>query len=293
MNAIQKKKAEWAFVRSLYGAPAEFNFGEHRSEFLKDSGLDVVLSRLGELGMTYQEMMLFAIIGHVGFSREERVTIVETGVRTGVSTRMLLSYLEMVHLAEGDLYSIDPMYRTTNIAKDKIVAACNGVALPARGSWTFDGRRSVDALLDIALKTGGWDVFLHDSDHSLECMTFELEFGWSMLRPGGMLFCNEWEFPKPNGVPHNAFLRFCKRRGLAHQTIGTAAVLLKPEDGSEEVTPIRPSPREMFRAAIAVAVEDRARKDPSAPPAYTSYLDDPKVTGEVVDAVFEDDEDDF
>lgn len=286
MMTESEKKKDWAFVRDLFESGPGFNFGSLRRRFLDDSGLAVIMSRLCELGMTYQEMMLFAIIGHIGFDREDRTVIVETGVRTGVSTRMLLAYLSMAHSSPGDLISIDPIYKAKNNAEDKLIATA-GVGLP-NAEWTFHGKRSVDALLDIATQTGGWDVFLHDSDHTLECMTFELEFGWSMLRPGGMLFCNEWEYPKPNGNPHNAFLRFCKRRGLSYNTIGSAAVLLKPDDGSEEVTPLRADPRGMFKAAIAVAVEDRAKKDPSAPPAYLSYLNDPDPVVEE-----EDDEEEF
>lgn len=233
----------------------EFRAGMDWPEF---KALAPYRSRFQEIGLSYQEM-LCAIIAVTAPE-----VVVETGVRTGVSTHYLYAGMPM------ELHSIDPMYTTPTKALEGMEKAVPGCPLPG-DRWTFWGKRSIDALLELAIKTGGWDLFVHDSDHRLECQTFELEFAWSMLRPGGMLVCDDWDFPRPNGNPHGAFTTFCKRKGLEFNTIGTAAVVAKPAGIDERITSIA-TPQQLFRAAVSVAVSDQKLHDPGTEPGYMTYL---------------------
>jgi predicted O-methyltransferase YrrM len=235
------------------------------------TALDAKRGRLGELGVSWQEMAMAMVT-----SMDLGKVVVETGVRTGVSTRFLM----LATAVSGQLHSIDPLYASQTKAEQALVRAMGGLPLPkshpaitSEGHWTFYGKRSIECLLDIAKSTGGWDVFIHDSDHRLENMTFELEFGWSMLRQGGLLICDDWEYPKPSGNPHGAFLRFCQRRDLEFHTIGSAAVVEKGEAGFEAV-PFKNDPAMLFKAAVSVAVEDKRTLQKGSEPQYVTFMND-------------------
>jgi predicted O-methyltransferase YrrM len=38
---------------------------------------------------------------------------------------------------------------------------------------------------------GEIDFFIHDSEHSYECMTFEYQQAWKYLKPGGLLVSDD------------------------------------------------------------------------------------------------------
>ncbi len=68
-----------------------------------------------------------------------------------------------------------------------------------------DAKELLPGLLD---SLGSIDIFLHDSDHSQEHMTWEYEMAWAHLRPGGLLLSDDifantaWEdFTKQQGLP--------------------------------------------------------------------------------------------
>ena len=117
-------------------------------------------------GLTYQHY-LYGLAHMIG----DQLAVVETGVRTGVSTEILL---EAMSALDGVLWSCDPMYAS----QEEAGRAC-GLS-PAHPKWLFSGLTSRDALPFV---TGGVDMFVHDSDHSYENMEWELEYMESTYLP--------------------------------------------------------------------------------------------------------------
>lgn len=117
----------------------------------------------------------------------EPLTVVETGVARGFTTRMIL---EALHAnGAGRLFSIDlapPLERRR--LEDE-----TGAAVPdrLRGRWTLvegSSRRRLPGLLD---DLGAIDLFIHDSRHTFRNISFELRAAWSALNPGGLLLADD------------------------------------------------------------------------------------------------------
>lgn len=138
-----------------------------------------------------------------GLVREFKPTIlVETGVCNGVSTAVILAALERNHT--GSLYSIDlPEYTDTYYEEGAFWEGKKGAVVPKgnlpgwlipdqyRPRWHLilgPTREKLPILLD---RLGQIDFFLHDSEHSYECMTFEYQMAWSYLKPGGLLVSDD------------------------------------------------------------------------------------------------------
>ena len=51
--------------------------------------------------------------------------------------------------------------------------------------------RSQEELPPLLQRVGGIDFFLHDSEHSYECMSFEFRNAWDALREGGVLVADD------------------------------------------------------------------------------------------------------
>ena len=60
-----------------------------------------------------------------------------------------------------------------------------------RDRWHFVLGRSQDELPPLLERVGEIDVFLHDSEHSYECMSFEFRTAWEALREGGVLVADD------------------------------------------------------------------------------------------------------
>jgi predicted O-methyltransferase YrrM len=60
-----------------------------------------------------------------------------------------------------------------------------------RDRWQLVLGRSQDALPPLLERLAGIDLFMHDSEHSYECMSFEFASAWSALRPGGVLIADD------------------------------------------------------------------------------------------------------
>lgn len=131
-------------------------------------------------------------------------TVVETGVCNGVSTLCLL--LALHQNGHGTLHSIDfPFYADESLAEFKRVTfdEYGGAAIPSDKSpgwivpdrledrWSLTIGKSQRELPDVLQETGGIDVFLHDSEHSIPCMFFEYELAYEWLEPGGVLLSDD------------------------------------------------------------------------------------------------------
>jgi predicted O-methyltransferase YrrM len=184
----------------------------------KDELLDYDIMRLNTVGPISYQGYLYALV-----RAEEPSVVIETGVRSGVSTTLILA--AMGRNRAGTLYSCDPCYSSINRAIEEINAATGMGDRVPWARWAFYPERSKTALLGVPYEI---DMFIHDSDHSEANMAFELAVGWEMLLPGGLLICDDWS-TCVGAEKHDAFSEFVKEHGVEFHRIGSAAVIRKPE----------------------------------------------------------------
>jgi predicted O-methyltransferase YrrM len=127
---------------------------------------------------------------------------VETGVCNGVSTAFLLLALERNDT--GELHSID----LPEIAGEEYEAGTfwdgkGGAVIPPgkepgwmvpdhlKSRWHLLLGRSQEVLPLLVEQIGPIDFFMHDSEHSYECMRFEFETAWAAMRDGGALVADD------------------------------------------------------------------------------------------------------
>ncbi|MFN2471648.1 MAG: class I SAM-dependent methyltransferase [Gaiellaceae bacterium] len=127
---------------------------------------------------------------------------VETGVCNGVSTAFLLLALE--RNGAGELHSVDlPEIAGEEYAPGTFWDGKGGAVIPAgkepgwmvpehlRDRWQLTLGRSQDVLPPLLERIGPIDFFMHDSEHSYECMSFEFHTAWTPLREGGALAADD------------------------------------------------------------------------------------------------------
>jgi predicted O-methyltransferase YrrM len=127
---------------------------------------------------------------------------VETGVCNGVSTAFLLLALE--DNGTGELHSIDlPEVAGEDYAEGTFWDGKGGAVIPPgkepgwmvppelRARWNLLLGRSQDILPLVLERVGGIDFFMHDSEHSYECMSFEFRTAWEALREEGALVADD------------------------------------------------------------------------------------------------------
>jgi predicted O-methyltransferase YrrM len=127
---------------------------------------------------------------------------VETGVCNGVSTAFLLLALE--DNGEGELHSIDlPEIAGEEYDPGTFWDGKGGAVIPPgkepgwmvppslRDRWKLVLGRSQEELPPLLERLGEIDFFMHDSEHSYECMSFEFRTAWEALRVGGALVADD------------------------------------------------------------------------------------------------------
>lgn len=138
-------------------------------------------------------------------------TIVETGY--GVSTVFFLYAMKhTLDMEDAMLYSIDPNPWYAN----EIVSP----------QLKHIKEKSIPALKDLFLKTGAWDLFLHDGNHDILCQTYEYEFAWACLKVGGVLASDDYTWGG-----HNAWGKFLLRHNLTAIKLGDVEFVMK-QDGN-------------------------------------------------------------
>jgi Methyltransferase domain len=161
---------------------------------------------LGAIGYT-EGVYLYAML------RKVRPGVaVETGVANGFSTAF--SLLALQANAEGHLHSIDLPREVGREYEPGTFYEGEGRAGIPPGSepgwlipselkerWTLILGRSQEELPPLLQRLGTVDSFMHDSEHSFDCMWFEFNAAWPHLRPGGLLLSDD-----VNSTP--AFSRF-------------------------------------------------------------------------------------
>jgi Methyltransferase domain len=123
-------------------------------------------------------------------------------VCNGVSTAFVLLALE--RNGAGELHSID----LPEVAGEEYEAGTfwdgkGGAVIPPgkepgwmvpselRDRWHLVLGRSQDELPGLMERVGEIDFFMHDSEHSYECMSFEFRSAWEALRAGGVLVADD------------------------------------------------------------------------------------------------------
>jgi predicted O-methyltransferase YrrM len=127
---------------------------------------------------------------------------VETGVANGFSTAFLLQALQAN--GEGHLHSIDlPREAGREYEEGTFYEGEGRAGIPPgsepgwlipdelRDRWTLLLGRSQDELPPLLERLGELDFFMHDSEHSFDCMWFEFNAAWPRLRTGGVLVSDD------------------------------------------------------------------------------------------------------
>lgn len=168
---------------------------------------------------------LYAIFRHL-----RPQVAVETGVANGFSTAFALLALD--HNGEGHLHSVDlprevgrdyePGTFFEGDGRAGIPAGSeSGWLVPAelRQRWTLILGRTQDELPPLLDRLGTIDSFMHDSEHSFDCMWFEFNEAWPHLRSGGLLLSDDVNSTE-------AFPRFAREHGRAPVRLARGMALL-------------------------------------------------------------------
>jgi len=142
--------------------------------------------------------------------------LVETGVCNGVSSAVILHAL---HANErGHLYSVD-LPEFAGVLSTEHWEGKGGGVIPAgkdpgwlvpddlRDRWDLRIGRSQEVLRPLMQELGRIEFFMHDSEHSYECMQFEMTLAEEHLAPGAPLVVDDANWS-------SAFQDFVRSRGL-------------------------------------------------------------------------------
>jgi predicted O-methyltransferase YrrM len=165
---------------------------EHKAA-VERSGEQFSLGAIGYAEGTY----LYSVV-----RRLRPQVAVETGVANGFSTAFLLQALHAN--GEGHLHSIDLPREVGRAYEPGTFFEGEGRAGIPPGSepgwlvpgelgkrWTLILGRSQEELPPLLERLGTIDFFMHDSEHSFDCMWFEFNAAWSRLRDGGVLVSDD------------------------------------------------------------------------------------------------------
>jgi hypothetical protein len=151
---------------------------------------------LGAIGYT-EGIYLYAVLRTV----RPRIAV-ETGVANGFSTAF--SLLALQANGEGELHSIDlPREVGRDYEPGTFYEGEGRAGIPPgsepgwlippelKENWKLILGRSQEELPPLLERLGTIDSFMHDSEHSFDCMWFEFHAAWPHLRPGGLLLSDD------------------------------------------------------------------------------------------------------
>jgi hypothetical protein len=186
----------------------------YRRELFDDRDFQAHLQRhLGDVGYVTLGPELYAVVRAI-----RPLVVVETGVASGVSSAHILRALAAN--GTGTLYSIDlPNVQEGSVLPDGRPA---GWIVPdsLRGQWVLQLGDSRELLPKLLASLDDVHLFLHDSDHSYECMAFEYERAFPKLVAGGVLMSDDTHL-------HTAWDDFCRRNALRPTRVGRLGVTRK------------------------------------------------------------------
>lgn len=149
------------------------------------------------------------------FIREVKPNVtVETGVYLGTSSDRILRALDTNN--QGVLWSIDPVYQFDPAPEVHPMDIYHH-------RWRQFRGLSVQGMPYVYRQTGPWDVFIHDSDHSALCQTYEYTLAWELLKPGGYLLSDDLTWSE-----HRSWDRFLKTKNMNYKKLGHCGVVRKP-----------------------------------------------------------------
>ena len=173
---------------------------------------------LADIGIE-QGLYLYSIIRKL-----KPETAVETGVCNGFSTAFLL--LALAKNYKGKLYSLDfPEVAGVNYEDGVFWEGKRGAVIPEdktpgwvipenlKSRWELTLGRSQEKLSELLRRLENIDFFLHDSEHSYECMWFECNEAYKVLRDGGMIVFDDISW-------NQAFQNFAKEKDKQIVNIG-------------------------------------------------------------------------
>lgn len=180
---------------------------------------------LGAIGYA-EGVYLYAVL------REVRPRVaVETGVANGFSTAF--SLLALKANGDGHLHSIDlprevgrdygPGTFHEGVGRAGIPPGSEpGWLIPRelKERWTLILGRTQEELPPLLERLGSIDSFMHDSEHSFECMWFEFNAAWPALRDGGILLSDDVNSTE-------AFPRFAAEQGRRPVRLARGMSLLR------------------------------------------------------------------
>jgi len=180
---------------------------------------------LGAIGYT-EGTYLYAVLRHV-----RPQVAVETGVANGFSTAFSLLALE--RNGEGHLHSVDlPREVGRDYDPGTFYEGEGRAGIPSgsepgwlippelKERWTLILGRSQDELPSLLDRLGMIDSFMHDSEHSFDCMWFEFNEAWPHLREGGVLLSDDVNSTE-------AFPRFVQEQGRRPIRLARGMALLQ------------------------------------------------------------------
>jgi predicted O-methyltransferase YrrM len=145
----------------------------------------------------YQACNIYALI-----RKRAPTTVVETGVCNGFSTAIFLAALKQNGI--GHLYSIDyPEFAGASGSGVDFWEGKGGAVVPGdeqsgwlvpeelRSRWTLIIGKSQAKLPPLLADLHDIDLFVHDSEHSLENQLFEFGLAFEHLRTGGLLLASD------------------------------------------------------------------------------------------------------
>jgi predicted O-methyltransferase YrrM len=162
---------------------------------------DLYVAEMNNKAEFQKELAAFAM-------KNDLKTIVETGY--GVSTiHFLYAMKHTMDMEAAKLYSIDP----SPWYPKEIVSP----------QFEHIKAKSLDAMKDLFLRTGPWDLFLHDGNHDILCQTYEYNFAWGCLKPGGFIASDDHTWGG-----HNAWQNFLANHDLKAIKMGSVEMAQKP-----------------------------------------------------------------
>ncbi len=217
LNLIKDKKIKWEIdgkLEKILNLTKE-EIKEYKEEFDRSKILEDLQKKLEDFeknitgktyrGVDYKSGALSAekaLYIYNILRKTKPETVVETGVCNGVSTSFFL--LALHQNEKGKLYSIDfPEIADTEYEPGDFWEGKGGSVIPKgkqsgwmipdylRDRWELTVGKSQEKLPEVLEKLEKIDFFIHDSEHSYECMWFEFDRAYKLLSEGGILMSDD------------------------------------------------------------------------------------------------------
>ncbi|MCK4321817.1 class I SAM-dependent methyltransferase [candidate division WOR-3 bacterium] len=229
LNVLESRKAKKLFIKTVFTNEKEFL--AYANEVKKSGLIDELNQAKNQFeksvsGKTYRgNLYSFGALGYrdgirlYSLIRKTKPNVlVETGVCNGVSTAFILLALHKNKM--GKLYSIDfPEVEGIDYKKGAFWEGKGGAVIPhnqepgwaipqyIKKRWKLILGKSQEKLPLLLKELKQIDFFIHDSEHSYECMMFEFNEAFTVLKKNGVLVSDDITW-------NNSFYDFCKQKNL-------------------------------------------------------------------------------